>query len=238
MKNYYRLLGIDIDASWEQIRTAYRRYAKELHPDYYGDDSGPFRDLQEAYAVLSDPARRLAYDKLLRQSLAEHGRMPHIRAEPLSTTPSGRLKPEPLIPPDKPEDLGDLSLSNSFDTFLPSFEELFDRLWRNFDLAQPEFEPLKSLNIEIRISPEEARRGGRVRLHLPARLSCPVCHGRGGVGFYRCWQCDGDGLVEGEFPVLLSFPPGIVESYVTEIPLDQLGIHNFYLRVFFRVGTD
>jgi molecular chaperone DnaJ len=62
MKNYYLILGVESDVTMEQIRAAYLRQAKDLHPDYYGQDIGPFIDLQEAYAVLSDPARRRAYD--------------------------------------------------------------------------------------------------------------------------------------------------------------------------------
>ena len=57
-RNYYAILGIDPDASPDQIRSAYRRKAKELHPDHYEGSSEPFRDVQEAYEALSDPARR------------------------------------------------------------------------------------------------------------------------------------------------------------------------------------
>lgn len=233
MKNYYLILGVKRDATPEEIRTAYRQQAKELHPDYYGQDSGPFIDLQEAYAILSDPARRRAYDDTYRLETAEPSGPSRARAEPLYENQMG---PEPLIPEKRPADLGDLSLRSSFGTFSPSFEELFDRLWRNFSLARPKVERLRGLNVEIRLSPQEAMAGGRVRLMVPARLRCPDCGGRGGIGFCSCWRCDGVGVIQGEYPVTLTFPAGIVNNYVVEIPLDRFGIENFYLRAIFRVS--
>jgi molecular chaperone DnaJ len=234
MKNYYFILGVKSDATPEQIRTAYRRRAKSLHPDHSDHGSGPFIDLQEAYAVLSDPARRRAYDETTQQKGPERSKPKRARAEPLS--PRQRVV-EPLIPDEGPADLGHRSLSRSFHTFGPSFDELFDRLRRNFTLARPRVEELKSLNVEVNINPREALRGGRVRILMPARLRCPVCHGRGGLGLFECWQCLGVGMVEGEYPVTVTFPAGISDGHVAELPLDRLGIHNFYLRVIFRVSN-
>jgi len=232
MKNYYLILGVDSEATLEQIKAAYRRQAKDLHPDYYGQDSGPFIDLQEAYAILSDPARRRTYDRAM-GFREERDRTTAVRPEPL--VPS-EPKPEPLIPHERPADLDDLSLSGSFRTVRPSLEELFDRLWRNFSLDWWELEPLQSLNVEIRISQEDALRGGRVRLLVPARMVCPTCAGRGGVNYYRCWKCDGDGVIQGEYPVTLTYPAGIVNNHVVQLPLDNFGIHDLYLNVIFRVG--
>ena len=127
MKNYYLILGVESDATMEQIRAAYLRQAKDLHPDYYyGQDIGPFIDLQEAYAMLSDPARRRAYDDVLHQrSYAEPSRPGSAGTEPLF---SSKPAPEPLIPTQEQADLGELSLTRSFGSFSPSFDELFDRL--------------------------------------------------------------------------------------------------------------
>ena len=233
VKNYYLILGVKSNATMKQIREAYRRLAKELHPDYYGQDSGPFIDLQEAYAILSDPTRRRAYDDVQRSAISGQSGAGRDSAEPLYAR-----KPvaEPLMPKREQADLGELSLSQSFQTFGPSFDELFDRLWRNFSLDKPEAERLRSLNATIRISPEEALQGGRVRILVPARLKCPVCYGHRSLGFYECWQCAGAGTIHGEYPVNLVFPPGIINDFVIEIPLDQFGISNFFLRAIFRVS--
>ena len=73
-KDYYAILGVDPDATPAQIKAAYRKKAKEFHPDYYGQDSEPFKAVQEAYSTLIDPERRKAYDRASQQLVlgAEH----------------------------------------------------------------------------------------------------------------------------------------------------------------------
>jgi curved DNA-binding protein CbpA len=64
-KNYYRILGVSQDDSAEEVKRAYRRLAKELHPDRHPDDpaaTSKFQALNEAHAVLSDPEAGARYD--------------------------------------------------------------------------------------------------------------------------------------------------------------------------------
>jgi molecular chaperone DnaJ len=63
--NYYEVLGVSRDASQEEIRVAYRRLAKERHPDHTSGSAEEFSLLQEAHAVLSDPNRRRMHDEAL-----------------------------------------------------------------------------------------------------------------------------------------------------------------------------
>ena len=63
--NYYEVLGVPREASREEIRSAYRRLAKERHPDHTSGSSEEFSLLQEANAVLSDPNRRRQHDEAL-----------------------------------------------------------------------------------------------------------------------------------------------------------------------------
>ena len=74
MKNYYAVLGLESDASATAIKTAYRKKASELHPDKNSDADAPerFRDVQQAYELLADPAKRNAYDESRRRSLLEN----------------------------------------------------------------------------------------------------------------------------------------------------------------------
>ena len=66
-KDYYQILGIGNDATPEQIKDAYRAAAKKYHPDVVGNsdpDANKFRDVMEAYAVLSVVQSRANYDLL------------------------------------------------------------------------------------------------------------------------------------------------------------------------------
>src|ERR1700757_2015181 len=62
-KDYYLILHVTPEASFDQIRSAYRRRALELHPDLTGLGSEQFLELQEVYNVLSNPDRRKIYDR-------------------------------------------------------------------------------------------------------------------------------------------------------------------------------
>ena len=63
--NYYEVLGVSREASQEEIRNAYRRLAKDRHPDLAGGSAEEFSLLQEAHAVLSDSERRRQHDEAL-----------------------------------------------------------------------------------------------------------------------------------------------------------------------------
>jgi DnaJ-class molecular chaperone len=73
MKDYYADLGIDADASAAAIKNAYRKKASEFHPDRNAAPDAParFREVQEAYDILSDAEKRQAYDETRRRSLVE-----------------------------------------------------------------------------------------------------------------------------------------------------------------------
>lgn len=60
-KNYYDILGLEKTASWEEIKKAYRKLAMQHHPDR-GGDGEVFKEINEAYGVLSDPSKKSQYD--------------------------------------------------------------------------------------------------------------------------------------------------------------------------------
>jgi molecular chaperone DnaJ len=228
-KSYFAILGISPDATVDEIRSAYRRLAKEFHPDRSAGDSEAFREIQEAYSVLGDIGRRREYER----KTSKVGR----------NTSWGRARypePEPLIPDERPFDVGDISPVRSFQAFTPSFDEIFDWLWKNFSsLAQPKSDRAQNLTLEVTLTPEQARRGGSARIMVPARAACPTCRGNGSVGFYECARCAGEGAIAGEVPVSVAFPPGLAKDHAVMIPLDRFGIRNMHLTVLFRpTGSD
>lgn len=223
-KSYFAILGISSNATSDEIRSAYRRLAKEFHPDHYGGSGEAFQEIQEAYAVLGNARRRNEYVR-------------NISKAPLRTPkrPGDYLQPEPLIPEEKSVDIGGISPVRSFQSFTPSFDEIFNWLWKNYsDLAQPKSGRIQNLTLEVPLTPEQARSGGNARIMVPAKAVCPICHGYGGVGFYECSRCAGEGAISGEVPVSIAFPAGLSSDHAVMIPLDRFGIRNLHVTVLFR----
>lgn len=63
MKNYYQILGVDKSASKDEIKKAFRKLAHQYHPDKKTGDEAKFKELNEAYQVLSDDGKREQYDR-------------------------------------------------------------------------------------------------------------------------------------------------------------------------------
>lgn len=219
-RDYYLVLGISTSATAEDIRAAFRRRSKELHPDASGLGSEPFTELQEAYAVLSDPERKRDYDRL------------HALSE--TVRPMRRPPAEPITARRAPREF---SLAHAFDLYRPSFDELFGRLWGNFHGERPKGERPESLTVEVLASPEEANSGGRVRIGVPAEGACPMCRGRGAVGNFLCPRCGGGGAMVMEHWIDVDYPAGMRDGHTATVPLSHLGIRNLYLTVVFRVSA-
>jgi DnaJ-class molecular chaperone len=220
LKDYYVILGVPRNESAAGIRAAYRDLAKQHHPDVAGAAAaGRFRELAEAFEVLSDPDRRQHYNHDLRES--ERPRPPGVLRSSWA---------EPLVPQSH-------SIFDDRDGIQPSLEELFDRYVRNFTGAGvPKAEREEGLNIEVVLSPDEALRGGSLPVTVPVFHKCPVCRGTGEEWFFPCLECMAQGLVERRETLAVRIPPGARPGTVIELPLRGLGIHNFYLRVHILVG--
>ena len=217
-KTYFAVLGVAVDASPREIRSAYRRRVKEFHPDRFPGGSGPFMEIQEAYAVLGDAERRKEYEKNLQQ-----------RPEKRGWRDAPHPPPEPLIPGARPQQPPGQTCP------IPSFRGP-EPLVADSDPSPVRAPyPRNPLTVEIILSREQAARGGSVAVMIPVRAVCPACRGLGG-GFYRCPRCAGRGVIRGEAPVRIPFPPGLVEAYAVTVSLAALGMPGLNLTVYFRPG--
>jgi DnaJ-class molecular chaperone len=224
-KSYFIILGVSPGATANEIKSAHRRLAKEFHPDHYAGGNETFREIQEAYSVLGNTRRRREYEQ-------------QIYKKPINVSvkrPTYHPEPEPLIPEPRPIDVGDISPVRSFQTFSPSFDEVFDWLWSNFSsLTRSKSGRIQNVTFEVPLTRNQAFRGGTARVLVPARAVCPTCLGYGALGPYECSRCSGEGDISGEVPVSISFPPGLTKDHAVTIPLDRFGIHNLHMTVLFR----
>jgi molecular chaperone DnaJ len=206
-RDFYETLGVPKRAAPGEIKRAYRRIAFELHPDV-GErpDAERFREVHEAYEVLSNPNRRRLYDiKFSSQRLP-------LTAEPL----------RPKAP---------VTIVDDFLTFLPSIEELLDHIGRNFfGYQRKSGGQSRRIGVEAILEPEEARFGCRLPFNLPAFVRCPSCDGMDEwLGI--CPVCYGQGMVESARQIVLEIPPGSRDGERYEVDLGDVGIGNLLLDV-------
>jgi len=172
----YILLGVEREATLEDIKRAYRRLARRFHPDINpGDRTAEqrFRQIAEAYETLSDPDRRRRYDSAGR-SMAS--------AEPSTFGFEGF----------------DFSVSvggPSASTFGDLFGELFQRRYESNGQA-PERGP--DVHQTLTLTFEEAMRGGPREVTVTRQEHCRTCGGLGRLPAMerRCAQCEGSGIVK------------------------------------------
>jgi molecular chaperone DnaJ len=191
-KDYYKVLGVTRSASAEDIKKAYRKLARELHPDRNPDDKNAetkFKDVSEANAVLSDPAKRREYDDT--RALFGNGA---LRRNARAGGGGG-----------VPFDLGDLfgagapTTSTGERRFGGGFTDLFGSLFTGGS-ARTSRGPARGRDVEaeLSLSFEEAVRGATLPLTLRAPGPCDTCHGSGakpGTEPRTCPKCNGIGLV-------------------------------------------
>lgn len=228
-RDYYVVLGIRRDEPAPGVRAAFRDLARRYHPDRAGPAAARFfQELVEAYYVLSDPERRASYDVGL-----EHAAVcARVAAHPTVPTPPARRRPEPepLVP--EP-----VSLLRDFHVTRPSYEEVFQRFFRNFARPQPRTpRTLEPLRLQVVISREQAMRGGSLALGVPVFYPCIRCHGTGGLGAVACESCEGVGLVQEQEPLQVHVPAGVPDATVLELPLRGVGIHDMYIELTVRVA--
>ena len=189
-QDYYELLGVPRKASAKDIRAAFRKLARKYHPDLNpGDKSAEekFKQLQEAYDVLSDTKKRQMYDQhgFYSDNFQAGGPPPGADAE------QGGVN----------FDFGGFDFGGA-----PgggggaSFRDLFGQFFRGGGRGahvEPEIEPGGDLEYQIEIDFWDAVRGAVKKLTITRLDGCDTCHGTGAIGSPQtCPNCHGTGTVE------------------------------------------
>ena len=166
-KSLYDVLGVPKNASQDEIKKAYRKLVREVHPDRNPGNEERFKEVQGAYDVLSDPDKRKQYDVI--------------------GSTNGRTGPGGTTFDFGEFDLGDL------------FGGLFNRGGGGGARTQQQRgQRGNDVEVEVRVSFEDALHGLQTTVPVQLELACHTCHGTGaapGTAPITCPKCNGSGTV-------------------------------------------
>ncbi|MFC2967020.1 molecular chaperone DnaJ [Acidimangrovimonas pyrenivorans] len=181
-RDYYEVLGVERGASAEELKKAYRRKAKELHPDRNSDNpdaENQFKEVNEAYDALKDADKRAAYDRY--GHAAFEGGMGGARGGPGGMGGQG--------------------------DFASAFSDVFEDLFGDFmggrggGGGRSRAQRGSDLRYNLRVTLEEAYNGVQKTITVPTAVSCTVCNGTGAEGGAEpatCPTCSGMGKVRAQ----------------------------------------
>jgi molecular chaperone DnaJ len=179
MKDLYEILGVAKTASADEIKKAYRKLARQYHPDKNPGDTEAeerFKEVQGAYDVLSDPEKRKQYDQLGSRMFSGAGGPQGGNFQWSGTT----------------GDLGDLS-------------DLFGGLFDNFGggartttRTRQRGERGRDVEVVVNVSFEDSLKGATLKIPVELETTCSACRGTGaepGTSPKICPECRGRGVV-------------------------------------------
>jgi molecular chaperone DnaJ len=195
-QDYYELLGVSRNASAKDIRAAFRKLARKYHPDLNpGDKSAEekFKQLQEAYDILSDSKKRQMYDQYGFYS----DNIPAGAPGGGGTGYAGQGQGQ-----DVNFDFGGFDFGGGSGAAGggSSFRDLFSQFFsggRGRAGMEPDHEPGGDLEYQIEIDFWDAVRGAVKKLSITRLDTCETCHGTGAVGSPQtCPTCNGTGTIQ------------------------------------------
>jgi molecular chaperone DnaJ len=202
-RDYYEVLGVSKGASEADVKKAYRRLARKLHPDVNPGDKAAqkrFQEVQEAYEVLKDVEKRRAYD-----------RFGHAGPGPAGFEPRG--------PGGGPGFGAGFSGGAPFEGIHfegGDFGDLFGNLFGGRRPSGPQ--PGEDLRGQIVIPFRDSVLGGTASLSLRREKPCPTCHGTGRTGKTVCATCRGEGVVAESERVRIKIPEGTDDGGTIRVP--------------------
>ena len=213
-KDFYQILGVARGASEEEIKKSYRKLARKYHPDMNPGNKQMeerFKEISEAYSVLSDAEKRRQYDLGGSERFQGFGGQ---GSDPYSAyTRSGAGGPQDFQgfrfdfgdPGGGGFGLGDI------------FQEVFSGRTGSGPFRRRNLSG-EDLEYSLELGLEEAASGVTTKINLAREVSCPACLGSGGQGNKPCLQCGGMGRVNQPENIQVRIPAGVDEGSRVRVP--------------------
>ena len=185
-RDYYEILGVSKSATEAEIKSAYRKKAKELHPDFNKDDphaEDKFKEAQEAYSVLSDANKRKMYDQFGHAGVSSGGASPYGGYGGYGGSYTNF-------------DASDFDFGDIFDSFFGGSSGGFGG-FSGFGGRNSSKRASRGSDVLMRMDLdfEEAIYGCEKKFNLDVVEDCDECHGLGGFDREECSTCHGTGTV-------------------------------------------
>jgi molecular chaperone DnaJ len=179
-RDYYEVLGVPKDATKDQIKSAYRKLALQFHPDRNKapDAEERFKEISEAYAVLSDDAKRAQYDRFGHEGI------------------QGRYSAEDIF---RTTNFDEILRDLGFGGFGGFSGNIFDMFFGNMTGSGRGSQRGADLRYDLDLALEQAASGLTTEIEVPRTERCQVCKGSGakpGSTPRTCTECGGRGQVQ------------------------------------------
>jgi len=213
-KDYYESLGVPRTASEAEIKKAFRKLAREHHPDVAKDKKKAeekFKEINEAYEVLSDPAKRKKYDELGANWKSGADFRPPPGWE--NFTGGRRHKRGGSGGPEFEFHFGNTGFSDFFEQLFGSRGRGAAGFGQSAGLAEEDFaERGRDIEGDIMVTLEEATHGSVRSVNVRRAVTCDHCGGTGERGQHICNVCGGSGHVSKAETYQVKIPAGVTEG--------------------------
>jgi molecular chaperone DnaJ len=201
--DYYKVLGIERSATSAEIKKAYRKLARKYHPDVNPDNQEAekrFKEIQEAYAVLSDADKKKQYD-----TYGTVDGIPDMGFDPFRQASSSWRDAGGVH-----VDFGDFARgSGGFQDLGDIFGELFGRGRTSRVRKQPRRGANQEVEVEIAFA--DAVRGTAVTIPVQRQVGCTTCDRSGKVEGRACPSCHGSGVLISTERLRVKVPEGVAD---------------------------